>query len=92
MHKVTVIYSPQCPSNAHFVREIEDWSRSYGVSVESIDVFEEHERAQRLLENTPLGHLKHLFITVFIDGRWIPGHPGNPRFKGDFLRALEEEK
>lgn len=91
MRKLTVLYTPQCPSNAHFVREIEDWSRSYGVSVESIDVFEEHERAQRLLENTPVGHTKHLFITVFIDGRWIPGHPGNPRFKGDFLRALEEE-
>ena len=91
MRKLTVIYTPQCPSNTHFIREMEDWSRPYGVSVEAIDVFEDHEKAHRLLENTPVEHTKHLFIAIFIDGRWIPGHPGNPRFKGDFLRALEEE-
>jgi hypothetical protein len=91
MNEVTVIYSPQCPSNAHFIREIGEWSRPYGVALEAINVFEEHERAQEYLGDTPVGRTKHLFITVFIDGRWIPGHPGNPRFKDDFLRALEEE-
>jgi hypothetical protein len=58
--------------------------------LEAINVFEEHERSQKYLKKTPVGHTKHLFIAVF-DGRWIPGHPGNPRFKGDFLRDLEEE-
>ena len=89
MHKVTVIYSPQCPSNSHFIREIREWSREHGATMEAINVFEEHEEARKYLEKTPYGRTKHLFITAFIDGRWIPGHPGNPQFKDDFLRALE---
>jgi hypothetical protein len=24
-----------------------------------------------------------------VDGRWVPGHPGNPRFRDDFVEALE---
>ncbi len=91
MHKVTVIYSPQCPSNPHFISEIREWSRPHGATVEAINVFEEHVEARKHLEKTPYGQSRHLFITAFIEGRWIPGHPGNPRFKEDFLRALEEE-
>ena len=90
MRKVTVLHSPQCPSNAYFVREIAAASEARGAEVEAIDVFEEHERAKELMDGTPLGHTRHLFIAVFVDGRWIPGHPGNPRFKGDLLSALEE--
>jgi hypothetical protein len=92
MRKLTVLYSPQCPSNAHFIREMGEWSRPYGATVEAINVFEDYEKALKHLENTPFGHTKNLFIAAFIDGRWIPGHPGNPQFKEDFMRALEESQ
>lgn len=90
MREVTVVYSPQCPSNIHFINQMREWAKPYGAEVEAIDAFEEHERAAEHLKGTPIGHTRHLFITVFVDGRWVPGHPGNPRFRDDFVEALEE--
>ena len=89
MKEVTVVYSPQCPSNIHFINQMRELARPYGAEVEAIDAFEEHERAAEYLKGTPIGHTRHLFITVFVDGRWVPGHPGNPRFRDDFVEALE---
>ncbi len=85
-----MVYSPQCPSNVHFIREIEEWSKLYKTTVETINVFEESERAGKYIEKTPIGYTKHLFIAVFIDGKWIPSHPGNPQFGEDLLRSLKE--
>jgi hypothetical protein len=89
MSEVTVVYSPQCPSNVHFINQMREWSRPYGVEFQAIDAFEEHERAAEYLKETPVGYTRHLFITVFVDGRWVPGHPGNPRFREEFIDALE---
>ena len=89
MREVTVVYSPQCPSNLHFINQMRELARPYGAEVEAIDAFEEHERAAEYLKETPIGRTRHLFITVYVDGRWVPGHPGNPRFRDDFVEALE---
>jgi hypothetical protein len=92
MKTVTVIYSPQCPSNTHFIREIKEWSRPYNVTFEIINIFEESEKALRYIQRTPIGYTKHLFITTFVDGRWVSGHPGNPQFRRDLLSVLEETR
>ena len=69
MREVTVVYSPQCPSNIHFINQMREWAKPYGAEVEAIDAFEEHERAAEHLKETPIGHTRHLFITVFVG--WV---------------------
>ncbi|RLI10781.1 hypothetical protein DRO42_00020 [Candidatus Bathyarchaeota archaeon] len=90
MKKLTIIYSPQCPWNTHFMGEITNWASSHDVEIEEIDVFEAYETAKTYLEKTTIGFTRHMFITVFVDGEWVPGHPGNPEFKTHLLKALGE--
>jgi hypothetical protein len=29
MREVTVVYSPQCPSNIHFINQLREWAKLY---------------------------------------------------------------
>lgn len=88
MKKVTIIYSPQCPWNIHFMNNIEECITPYDVAVERVDIFDEYGRAKKLLDETTIGFDRHMFIAVFIDGEYVPGHPGNPEFKRELLKTL----
>ncbi|UCH56793.1 MAG: hypothetical protein JSV18_05430 [Candidatus Bathyarchaeota archaeon] len=88
MRRLAIIFSPQCPANVYFIDKIREWAEPYGVDVKVINAFEDQERARTFLTRTRVGFDRHMFITVFIDDRWIPGHPGNPKFKQDLLKEL----
>ena len=87
--KLTVLYTPQCPSNTYFVKAIKAMAAPYQAEVEAINVHEEHEKARTLMEETRVVSIRNLFIRVYLDGELIPIHPGNPRFKETLAEALE---
>ena len=90
--KVTVLYTPQCPSNLYFVKGIEGVAAAYQADVEIINVHEEHEKARTLMEESGVGGTRNLFIRVYLDGELLPIHPGNPRFGELLAGALEERR
>ena len=87
--KVTILYTPQCPSNLYFVEAIRGMVAPYPMEVEAVNIHEEHERAQTLMEESGVGSIRNLFIRVYLDGELIPIHPGNPRFREVLAEALE---
>jgi hypothetical protein len=78
--RLTVLYTPQCPSNLYFVRTITEWAAPHGVEVEAVNVNEDYEKARDLMEDSGVGRVRNLFIRVYMDGGLIPTHPGNPNF------------
>ena len=89
MKKLTIIYSPQCPWNLHFMEKIKVWTISHDVKIQEINVFDQYEKAKSLLNNTAIGYTTHMFIAVFVDGKLVPGHPGNPEFKNTLQKVLK---
>ena len=89
---VTVLYTPQCPSNLYFVRGIEEVAAAYDADVEIINVHEEHEKGRTLMEGSGVGVTRNLFIRVYLDGELFPIHPGNPRFEELLAGALEARR
>jgi hypothetical protein len=89
MSKITIVYTPQCPSNLHFIRQIREWSKPYGASVDAINIFGEYKRAKKFIDLINAGYTKHMFIIVFVDSQWVHRHPGNPQFREEFLKTLE---
>ncbi len=87
--KVTILYTPQCPSNLYFVEAIRGMVAPYPVKVETVNVHEDHEKARTLMEKSGVGSIRNLFIRVYLDGALIPTHPGNPDFKETLTEALE---
>ena len=87
--KLTILYTPQCPSNPYFVKTIKEMAAPYQAEVEVINVHEEHEKARALMEKSGIGSIRNLFIRVYLDDELIPIHPGNPRFKETLTGALE---
>ena len=85
---LTILYTPQCPSNLYFVRTIKDWAAPHGVEVEAVNVNENHERARALMEDSGVGRVRNLFIRVYMDGELVPTHPGNPNFFATLDEAL----
>jgi NAD(P)H-flavin reductase len=90
--KLTVLYTPQCPSNLYFVKTIKEWAAPHSVEVEAINVNEEDEKARLLMEHSGVGRVRNLFIRVYMDGEIIPTHPGNPNFFETLNGALEARK
>ncbi len=90
--KVTVLYTPQCPSNLYFVKGIEEVAAPYQADVEIINVHEEYEKARTLMEASGVGVTRNLFIRVYLDGELLPIHPGNPRFNELLAGALEARR
>ena len=90
--KVTVLYTPQCPSNLFFVKGIEEVAAPYDADVEIINVHEEHEKGRTLMEGSGVGVIRNLFIRVYLDGELFPIHPGNPRFEELLAGALEARR
>jgi hypothetical protein len=41
------------------------------------------------MEESGVGSVRNLFIRVYLDGKLVPIHPGNPRFKEILTEALE---
>ena len=87
--KLTVLFTPQCPSNLYFVRTIKEWAASHGVEVEVFNVHEYYEKARSLMEGSGVGRVRNLFIRAYMDGELIPTHPGNPNFFETLNEALE---
>jgi len=87
--KLTVLYTPQCPSNLYFVRTITEWAAPHGVVVEAVNVHEEYDRVEALMEYSGVGRVRNLFIRVYMDDVLIPTHPGNPNFFTALNEALE---
>lgn len=87
--KVTILYTPQCPSNLYFVNAIRGMVAPYPVEVEAVNVHEEHERARAIMEESGVGIIRNLFIRVYLDGELIPTHPGNLDFGETLAEALE---
>ena len=85
--KVTILYTPQCPSNLYFVETIRGMVAPY--PVEAVNVHEDYERVQGLMEESGVGSVRNLFIRVYLDGVLIPTHPGNPDFRETLTEALE---
>jgi hypothetical protein len=85
--KVTILYTPQCPSNLYFVETIRGMAAPY--PVEAVNVHEEYEKVRELMEESGVGSVRNLFIRVYLDGKLVPIHPGNPRFKEILTEALE---
>ena len=90
--KVTVLYTPQCPSNLYFVKGIEEAAAPYDADVEVINVHEEYEKARALMEGSGVGGIRNLFVRVYLDGELLPIHPGNPRFGELLAGALEARR
>jgi len=90
--RLTVLYTPQCPGNAAFIRAITEMAEPYGADVEVIDVTAEPGRAGALMERWGFGRIRNLFIRVAVDGRLIETHPGNPRFMEELRGALEGDE
>ena len=87
--KVTILYTPQCPSNLYFVEAIKGMVAPYPVEVEAVNVHEDYETVRRLMEESGVGSVRSLFIRVYLDGVLIPTHPGNPDFGESLTEALE---
>ena len=87
--KVTILYTPQCPSNLYFVEAIKGMVAPYPVEVETVNVHEDYERARGLMEESGVGRIRNLFIRVYVDGALIATHPGNPDFRETLIGALE---
>jgi len=87
--KVTIIYSPQCPWNVHFIEEIKGWVSKVQTEIEEIDLFQNYEHAEKFLDDTGLGYDQHTFIAVFVNGKLVRGHPGGGDFKRRFMEALK---
>ena len=87
--KLIILYTPQCPGNAAFIRAITEVAEPYGAEVEVIDVTAEPEKAGALMERWGFGRTRNLFIRVAVDGRLIETHPGNPRFMKELQDVLE---
>jgi hypothetical protein len=66
-----------------------EWSKPYKASVELINVFDEYERAKKFMDLVQAGYTRHMFIVVFVNDQWGPIHPGNPRFREEFLMTME---
>jgi hypothetical protein len=90
--KVTILYTPQCPSNLYFVEAISGMVAAYPVEVEVVNVHEDYERARGLMEESGVGSIRNLFIRVYLDGTLIPTHPGNPDFRETLTGALEAKQ
>jgi len=89
MKRLTVLYTPQCPGNAAFIKTITEAAEPYGAEVDVIDVTAEPGRAGALMERWGFGRTRNLFIRAAVDGRLIEIHPGNPRFTKELGEALE---
>jgi hypothetical protein len=87
--KVTILYTPQCPSNLYFVEAIRDMVAPYQVEVEAVNAHEDYERVRGLMEESGVGVIRSLFIRAYLDGVLIPTHPGNPDFRETLTEALE---
>lgn len=90
--KLTVLYTPQCPSNLYFVKGIEEAAAPYKADVEVVNVHEDYEKARALMEGSGVGVTRNLFIRVYLDGELLPIHPGNPRFGELLAGALEARR
>jgi len=89
MKRLTILYTPQCPGNAAFVRAITEAAKPYDAEVDVVDVTAEPGRAGALMEGWGFGRTRNLFIRVAVDGRLVEAHPGNPRFVVELRGALE---
>jgi len=87
--KLTILYTPQCPGNAAFIRAITETAEPHGAEVEVIDITAEPGKAREMMERWVFGRTRNLFIRVAVDGRLIETHPGNPRFMKELLEELE---
>jgi len=90
--KVTILYTPQCPSNIYFVEAIKGMVAPYPVKVEVVNVHEDYERATGLMVESGVSRIRNLFIRVYLDGALIPTHPGNPDFREILIGALEAKQ
>jgi hypothetical protein len=87
--KVTILYTPQCPSNLYFVETIRGMVAPYPVEVEAVNVHEDYEKVRGLMDESGVGSIRNLFIRVYLDGKLVPIHPGNPLFKEILTETLE---
>ena len=87
--KLTILYTPQCPSNPYFVKTIQEMAAPYQADMGAINVHEKHEKTRTIMEESGIGQVRNLFIRVYLDGEFIPIHPGNPRFMEILTEALE---
>jgi len=71
---------------------VKTWVESYEIDVETFNVYESDDWKILYGEDTEIVFSRHLFCKVFLDGRAIEPHPGNPVFKGNIIKALEETR
>jgi hypothetical protein len=92
MKELLILYTPQCPSNLHFITKIKTWVQPYNINVKTVNVFENKDWKNFGSEHSEIGYTRHLFFKVFLEGRHIDPHPGDPKFKENLINALEKTR